>query len=105
MPRLPIEICDTARESQIRSFFGRIKRERQIKATQKTPTTKVFVKEKIVERFDDEDDDQEIDSDLQELEDDFQDIESAVEEIKILEDVYINAKKVLESSSYRINQE
>jgi hypothetical protein len=92
-------------ESQIRSFFGRIKRERQIKTKQKTPTNKVFVKEKIVERFDDEDDDQEIDSDLQELEDDFQDIEGAVEEIKILEDVYTNAKKVLESSSYRINQE
>jgi hypothetical protein len=90
-------------ESQIRSFFEQIKRERQIMATQKTPTDKVFVKEKIVKEFDDENDDIEIDSGLQELDDDFQDIESTVEEIKLLENVYTGAKKALESS-YKMNK-
>jgi hypothetical protein len=93
-------------ESQIRSFFGRIKRERQINATQKPPTDKVFVKEKIVKGFDDENDDDEVDSDLQELEEDFQDIETAVEEIQILENICAGAKKALESSSLStMNQE
>jgi hypothetical protein len=72
-------------------------------ATQKTPTDKVFVKEKIVKEFDDENDDIEIDSGLQELDDDFQDIESTVEEIKLLENVYTGAKKALESS-YKMNK-
>ncbi|CAF4700857.1 unnamed protein product [Rotaria sp. Silwood2] len=92
------------KESQIRSFFSRLKRERQIIATQPTPTDKLSVKEQTVKDFDDENDDEEIDSDLHD-EEDFQDIETAVEEIKIFENIYTNAKKALESSSYRINQE
>ncbi|CAF4148956.1 unnamed protein product [Adineta steineri] len=87
------------KESQIRSFFSRIKRERQIPALQQTPSDKASVKELTAKNFvNDEIDDDEVDSELQD-EDDFDDIEIAVEEIKIFEDIYTNAKKALESSS------
>jgi len=56
-------------ESQIRSFFSRIKCERQIKAAQQTTADTVSAKEQIVKDFSDENDDEHIDSALQELED------------------------------------
>ncbi|CAF0849581.1 unnamed protein product [Didymodactylos carnosus] len=44
-------------------------------------------------------------ADLQTLEDDFEDINMAIEELKILENIYTDAKKTLESSSSTMNQE
>ena len=69
------------KESQIRSFFGRLKRERQMSTAQQTPADKFSVKEQTAKNFNDKNDDEEIDLDFQD-EDDFQDIEIAIEEIK-----------------------
>ena len=92
------------KESQIRSLFGRLKRKGQMSAAQQTPADKFSVKEQTVKKFNDENDDEEIGLDLQD-EDDFQDIDTAIKEIKIFENICTNAKKALESSSYRINKE
>ncbi|CAF4715043.1 unnamed protein product, partial [Rotaria sp. Silwood2] len=82
-------------ESQIRSFFSRLKRERQISGVEQTSTDKLSVQEKRVKSYDNENDDQE------ELEDDFQDNEAAIEEIKVFENLWANAKEALKSSSNR----
>ena len=96
---------ETLKENQIRSYFSRIKHERQISAAQQTSTNKVSVKDQVVKDFNSENDDEQFDSDLQEMEDDSEDIENAAEEIKTLENLYTDAKKALESSSYRVNRE
>ena len=93
------------KENQIRSYFSRIKHERRISAAQQTSTNKVSVKDQVVKDFNSENDDEQFDSDLQEMKDDSEDIESAAEEIKTLENLYTDAKKALESSSYRVNRE
>ena len=93
------------KESQIRSYFGRIKQERQISAAQQTSTNKVSLKDQVVKDFNSENDDEQFDSDLQEMENDLEDIENAAEEVKTLENVYTDAKKALESSSDRVNRE
>ena len=93
------------KENQIRSYFSRIKPERQISAAQQTSTNKVFVKDQVVKDFNSESDDEQFDSDVQEMENDSEDIENAAEEIKTLENLYTDAKKALESSSYRVNRE
>ena len=77
-------------ENQIRSFFGRVKRDRQVGAAKQMPNDKASAKKQVVKDFDEENDDEEIDSGLQESEDDFQDIESSVEEIKMLKNIYTN---------------
>jgi hypothetical protein len=86
------------KESQVRSFFCRLKRERQLTATQQSSTNNVIIKNKLVKNTRDYNDDEEIDSELEELEQDFQDTEIAVEEIEILESFSINAKLALEAS-------
>jgi len=86
------------KESQIRSFFCRLKREKQLIPTRQSSMDNVIIKNKLVKNTSDDNDDEEIDSELEELEQDFQDTEIAVEEIKILESFSINAKKALESS-------
>ncbi|CAF1457032.1 unnamed protein product [Rotaria sordida] len=85
-------------ESQIRSFFGRLKRERQISGVEQTSTDKLSAQKKSVKSYDNENDDQE------ELEDDFQENEAAIEEIKVFENLWANAKRALESSSHGMDK-
>ena len=85
-------------ESQIRSFFGRLKRERHISGVEQTSTDKLSVQKKSVKSYDDENDDQE------ELEDDFQENKAAIEEIKVFENLWANAKRALELSSHRMHK-
>ena len=86
------------KESQVRSFFCRLKRERQVIPTRQSSMDNVIIENKLVKNTSDDNDDEEIDSELEELEQDFQDTEIAVEEIKILESFSTNAKIALESS-------
>ena len=86
-------------ENQIRSFFSRLKREGQIAATRNLSVGNVVIKDKLVKNPDPgDDDDEEIDAEVEALEQDFQDVDSALERIKILENLNVNAKIALESS-------
>ncbi|CAF4855500.1 unnamed protein product, partial [Rotaria sp. Silwood2] len=66
-------------ENQVRSFFSRLKRERQITATGNSSVGNVVIKDKLVKNPID-DDEEEIDEEIEALEQDFQDIEIALEE-------------------------
>ena len=74
-------------ENQIRSYFSRLKRERQLSSKQQASESRVFT-----------DDSEEVDSELETLEQELQEIEMAVEENTVLEKWSINAKTALKSS-------
>ena len=85
------------KESQVRSFFCRLKCERHLIATRQSSANNVIIKNKLVKRASSHNDDEKFDSELEALEQDAQDTEIAVEENKILESFSMNAKMALES--------
>ncbi|CAF3693675.1 unnamed protein product [Rotaria sp. Silwood1] len=86
-------------ENQVRSYFRRLKREKQILTTQQSSADQIISREKALNYIDStNDEDEETDSILRTLEEDLQDTESDVEEITVLEEFSMNAKRALESS-------
>ena len=85
-------------ESQVRSFFCRLKRDREVTGTRQVPTNNPIIKDNALKNYSNDNDDEDVDSELEVLEQDFQDTEIAVEEVKILESFNINVKIALESS-------
>ena len=86
------------KESQVRSFFCRLKRDREVTGTRQVPTDNPIIKDNALKNYSNDNDDEDVDSELEVLEQDFQDTEIAVEDVKILESFNINAKIALESS-------
>ena len=74
-------------ESQVRSYFSRLKRERQLPTEQQTSESRVTT-----------DDSEEIDPELEAFEQELEEIEMAVEENTVLENWSISAKIALKSS-------
>ena len=74
-------------ESQVRSYFSRLKRERQLPTEQQTPESRAIT-----------DDSEEIDLELEVLEQELQEIDMAVEENTVLENWSISAKIALKPS-------
>ena len=86
------------KESQVRSFFCRLKRDREVTGIRQVPTDNAIIKDNALKNSSNDNDDEDVDSEPEVLEQDFQVIEIAVEEVKILESFSINAKMALESS-------
>ena len=97
------KFCFTANEilseSQIRSYFARLKHDRQNLASRRSPLDPIVNDKSIKRNIDNSDEDEEIDSELVALEEDFQDTQIAIEEVEALENLSVSAKKALESAS------
>ena len=86
------------KESQVQSYFCRLKRDREVTGTRQVPTDNPIVKDNALKNSSNDNDDEDVDSELEVLEQDFQDTEIAVEDVEILENFNINAKMALELS-------
>ena len=86
------------KENQIRSFFGRMKRERQMVSSKESNIIPMDIDNNTGENTNEENDHEEIESDLEVLED-FQDIEAAIEETTVIENIFASAKTALETSA------
>ncbi|CAF4717350.1 unnamed protein product [Rotaria socialis] len=89
---------DSLSESQVRSYFCRLKRERQISSVPQSLDDQNFISDKTVIITDSKNDDEDevTDSEIEALEEDFQDTENAVEEITVLEKFSTSAKIALQ---------
>ena len=87
------------KENQIRSFFGRMKQERErAAATKKKVVRHIDNDSNILQNISEEDDQDNIDLDLVVLED-VQDLEAAVEETTTIASLVLQAKRALEIST------
>lgn len=87
------------KENQIRSFFGRMKQERERAAgTKKNVVRHMDTGNNILQNTSKKDDQDNIDLDLVVLED-VQDLEAAIEETTIIENLVLQAKRALEISA------
>ena len=81
------------KENQIRSCFARLKRERQLAASQSS-----LITEKLDDNIIDDIDNKEVESDIDLIDEDLGDKEVNFEEIEISEKLFIGAKQALESN-------
>lgn len=87
------------KENQIRSFFGRMKQERERAAgTKKNVVRHMDTGNNILQNTSKKDDQDNIDLDLVVLED-VQDLEAAIEETTTIENLVLQAKRALEISA------
>ncbi|CAF3933230.1 unnamed protein product [Rotaria sp. Silwood1] len=87
------EASEILKENQIRSFFGRMDRERQKASSKESNIIPMDIDNNAGENSNEE-----IELDLEALED-FQDIEAAVEETTVIINTFASAKTALETST------